>query len=204
VWIGLPEAEEARVARFIPHRPDPAAPSAFTRAIRADRASLPALALLNQGRFNPGSRAGRAAEVGAAGGLATARGLADLYRPLATGGAPLVDPDTLARMGEVATASPRDATLLLGTRFSLGFMKSIDNRRSDGDRDSVLVSSAAFGHVGAGGSVGFADPGCRMSFGYVMNRLGPGVLLNERGQSLVDAAYRALGYRSDASGVWAR
>jgi hypothetical protein len=28
--------------------------------------------------------------------------------------------------------------------------------------------------------------------------------MNDRGQSLVDAAYRALGYRSDASGVWAR
>ena len=132
VWIGLPESEEGRVARFIPHRPDPAAPSAFTRAIRADRQSLPALALLNQGRFNPGSRAGRASEVGAAGGLATARGLADLYRPLATGGAPLVDADTLARMGEVSSAGVRDATLGLATRFSLGFMKSIDNRRSDG------------------------------------------------------------------------
>ena len=46
--------------------------------------------------------------------------------------------------------------------------------------------------------------GCRMSFGYVMNRLGPGVLLNERGQGLVDATYRALGYRSDAPGVWVR
>ena len=43
-----------------------------------------------------------------------------------------------------------------------------------------------------------------MSFGYVMNRLGPGVLLNERGQGLVDATYRALGYRSDAPGVWVR
>jgi len=29
-------------------------------------------------------------------------------------------------------------------------------------------------------------------------------LLNERGQSLVDAAYRCLGYRSNQSGVWAR
>ena len=35
-----------------------------------------------------------------------------------------------------------------------------------------------------------------------MNRQGPGVLLNERGQSLVDAAYRALGYRADRHGHW--
>jgi CubicO group peptidase (beta-lactamase class C family) len=66
------------------------------------------------------------------------------------------------------------------------------------------LSSAAFGHVGAGGSIGFADPEAKMAFGYVMNRQGEGILLNERGQSLVDAAYRCLGYRTSAPGVWAR
>ncbi len=84
-------------------------------------------------------------------------------------------------------------------------MKSMDNRRrAKGDRDSVLLSSAAFGHVGAGGSIGFADPREAMSFGYSMNRMGNGLMLNERGQSLVDAAYRAIGYTTNESGVWAR
>ena len=55
---------------------------------------------------------------------------------------------------------------------------------------------------GAGGSIGFADPRAGMSFGYAMNRMGPGILMNERGQSLIDAAYRCLGYSSNASGVW--
>ena len=41
-----------------------------------------------------------------------------------------------------------------------------------------------------------------MSFGYTMNQMGLGLLLNDRGQSLVDAAYKALGYRSNAGGVW--
>jgi hypothetical protein len=41
-----------------------------------------------------------------------------------------------------------------------------------------------------------------MSFGYTMNRMGFGILMNDRGQRLIDAAYRALGYRSKASGVW--
>ncbi len=41
-----------------------------------------------------------------------------------------------------------------------------------------------------------------MSFGYTMNRIGFGILMNDRGQSLIEAAYRALVYRSDASGVW--
>ena len=56
--------------------------------------------------------------------------------------------------------------------------------------------------IGAGGSVGFADPECRLSFGYTMNRMGLGLLMNERGQALIDAACRAPGYRSDASGAW--
>ena len=53
-----------------------------------------------------------------------------------------------------------------------------------------------------GGSLGFADPAARMSFGYVMSKQGRGVLLNERGQRLVDAVYRSLGCHSDRAGVW--
>jgi len=60
------------------------------------------------------------------------------------------------------------------------------------------------GHVGAGGSIGFADPIEGLSFGYSMNQMGASILLNPRGQSLIDATYRTLGYRSDASGVWVR
>lgn len=205
VWIGLPESEEGRVSNMIPFAPDPSSPSAFTQAIRADRRGLQSLALLNQGGFNPNRREGRAAEIGGAGGVASARGMARLYRPFATGGGGLVDPDTLARMGEVAVATGSDAVLLLPTRFGLGFMKSMDNRRrASGDRYSAIMGREAFGHVGAGGSIGFADPACGMSFGYAMNRHGEGILLNDRGQSLVDATYRCLGYRSDASGAWAR
>ena len=105
----------------------------------------------------------------------------------------------------MSVATGVDATLLLATRFGLGFMKSMDNRRRPrGEQDSAVLSSSAFGHVGAGGSIGFADPACGLSFGYAMNAMGSGILLNERGQSLVDATYRALGYTSDASGVWIR
>ena len=68
----------------------------------------------------------------------------------------------------------------------------------------MIMSAPAFGHVGAGGSVGFADPEAGMSFGYAMNRMGKGILMNERGQSLVDAAYRSLGYTSNESGAWAK
>ncbi|MEZ5232111.1 MAG: serine hydrolase domain-containing protein [Acidimicrobiales bacterium] len=203
-WLGVPESEEHRVAKVIPFLPDPGSPSAFTAAIRADRAGIPALALLNQGGMNPNSRESHAAEIGGGGGVSSGRGLAQLYRRFGTGEA--VGAATLARMGRVHAATERDATLGVATRFALGFMCSMDNRRRpDGfDRDSCLLSDTAFGHVGAGGSIGFCDPAEQLSMGYVMNRMGEGMLLNERGQGLVDAVYRSLGYRSNDSGAWRR
>ena len=126
-------------------------------------------------------------------------------------GGKLVDAKTLARMGEVSMATHDDATLRIPTRFALGFMKSMDNRRRSvgakvfgEDCDSVIMSSAAFGHVGAGGSLGFADPVAGLSFGYTMNQMGPGLLMNGRGQSLVDAAYRSLGYTNKDAGTWVK
>lgn len=202
--LGAAESVQPRISRVIPFVPDPASPSAMTLQVRADRSSIPALALLNQGGMNPNSRDCHAAEIGGGGGVSSARGLADLYRGFATGEA--VGADTLAAMGRVGAATERDATLGVSTRFGLGFMASIDNRRRpDGwDRDSALLSDTAFGHVGAGGSIGFCDPAERLSVGYAMNRMGEGILLNERGQGLVDAVYRSLGYRSNESGAWRR
>ena len=82
-------------------------------------------------------------------------------------------------------------------------MKAIDNRRLPlGQQDSALLAEESFGHAGYGGSIGFADPRARMSFGYMMNKMGPGTLLGPRGQSLVDAVYLSLGYTSSASGSW--
>lgn len=203
-WIGLPEEHEKRVAPVVNYVRGAQEPlSDFENAIVNDGQSLQAKALVNSGGFDPNSRQCHAAEIGGGGGIANARALAKLYEPLALGGGELVDATTLARMGEVSSATKEDATLLVPTRFALGFMKSIDNRRRPfGDRDSAVFSAASFGHVGAGGSVGFADPAEGLSFGYAMNQMGRGILLNERGQALVDAVYRTLGYSSNAAGVW--
>ena len=212
-WIGLPEAVEPRVTPMImPEPPGPGEPvSPFFQQAATDQTSIPALLFGNAGGyFNPGecdSRAGHAAEIPAANGITNARGLAGMYAPLACGGrlrgVELVNQDTLMRMIRVASATGQDATLLIPTRFSLGFMKAIDNRRLPlGQQDSALLAEESFGHAGYGGSIGFADPRARMSFGYMMNKMGPGTLLGPRGQSLVDAVYLSLGYTSSASGSW--
>jgi CubicO group peptidase (beta-lactamase class C family) len=60
------------------------------------------------------------------------------------------------------------------------------------------------GHAGAGGGLGFADPDLGISFGYAMNKMGPGILLNERSQNLVNATYKSMGYRFSNSGNWVK
>jgi len=215
-WIGLPEAIEPRVAPMIPHVTKAAeAKTPFLVDLGTRPDSIASLFFFNVGAFfftkGANTRDGHAAEIGAANGITNARGLAGMYAPLANGGGTLVDGNTLARMGEISMATHDDATLRIPTRFALGFMKSMDNRkRSVGaklfgpDVDSVIMGSAAFGHVGAGGSLGFADPVAGLSFGYTMNRMGPGLLMNERGQALVDAAYLSLGYKNKDGGVWVK
>ena len=43
-----------------------------------------------------------------------------------------------------------------------------------------------------GSSATFADPDCKLAFGYLVNKLGGEYLINERGQSLIDEAYKSL------------
>ena len=209
-WIGTPASEHHRIAPNRPApMPDPSAPvSAFYTAAMTDPTSLPALMMLNNGGFvaDPNHPEYWEAEIPAANGVSNGRGLAGMYNPLSLGGATdsvkLVGPDSIARMVAVASAVELDANLLLATRFSLGFMKSIVHRAAVDVEDVAVMSDAAFGHAGMGGALGFADPSTRMSFGYAMNQQGSNLLLNDRGQSLVDAVYRALGFRSRAAGVW--
>jgi CubicO group peptidase (beta-lactamase class C family) len=192
--LGLPGRDEPRVAATI--KADPTPPGEplwrFLQAAKAGPESIQGTMMRNAGR-SPGdtdTREAHAAVLPSSGGITNARGLAGLYAACVR----LLDRSTLRRAAAVQSASAIDGTLLVGMRFGLGFMLSSDNRRAaPGARDSLLLSPTAFGHAGMGGSLGFADPAHRLSFGYTMNKLGRGVLLNARGQSLVDAVYRCLG-----------
>ncbi|MEZ5225196.1 MAG: serine hydrolase domain-containing protein [Acidimicrobiales bacterium] len=193
------------MAKVSAWRPEPGWSSSFTEALVADREGLQAKALLNGGGFSANDPAVWEAEIGAANGTASARGLATFYRPLAANDSSLLSPESIERLARPTTISEIDRTLLVRTRFGEGFMLSMDNRdQPAGQRDSAVIGAGAFGHVGAGGSIGFADPSAGLSFAYVMNQQGPGILLNERGQSLVDATYRSLGFTPGADGSWTR
>lgn len=195
-WIGLPEDQEPRVAPIVPVAPATQARNDFERAVLTQPDSMAALYLRNSGGWRPlgfNTRAGHAAEMGASGGITDARSLARLYGTLATGGQrdgyTLLKPDTIQRAAEVSSATHLDATLLTPTRFGAGFMRATDHRARG--LDSAAFGRHAFGHVGAGGSLAFADPTRRLGFAYVMNRQGPGTLLNERAHALVAACEAA-------------
>ena len=68
----------------------------------------------------------------------------------------------------------------------------------------VRNRAIAEGHAEWIDRLAFADPDCRLAFGYTMNQMGQGLLLNPRGQAVVDAAYTALGYRTNEPGYWTR
>lgn len=127
-------------------------------------------------------------EVPAAGGVGTARAIAKAYSVLATGGRELnLAQETLLQLMEPAVAPRRgfrDATLKVDVRFSLGFMKPA--------LKNPFAPPTAFGHPGAGGSFGLADPENKLGYAYVPNRMG-GYLIDPRDQALRKAMYTSIG-----------
>jgi CubicO group peptidase (beta-lactamase class C family) len=208
VWIGLPESEEERVAPIM--LSDFSASAVYAKML-AEPSWVGTKMFTNVGEAftaeNIDSRAYHAAEAPATGGLASAQGLARLYAPLSLNGSidgvRVVRPSALPGMRSIRSASSCDLMLRLATTFTLGFSKSWGVRQ-DGAGNYAIIGEDAFGTPGMGGSMGFADGNARMSFGYVMNQCGSGIALNERGQSLIDAAYRAVGFTSHEPGFWVR
>lgn len=215
-WIGLPEHEEGRVADLIPEIPAPGDPviDVHTNFV-ANPNSSSAITFTNfggygaavldesSGKYLVNTRALHQAEIGGAGGIGSARGIARIFNALR--GGKLISRDHVVRMSQSSMISTLDPILLMPTHFALGFMKSMDNRRRPlGHLESFIIGETAFGHVGAGGSFALYDRAEELAIGYVINRMHSGILLDERGQALVDEAYKILGYRTNAPGVWVK
>jgi CubicO group peptidase (beta-lactamase class C family) len=170
----------------------------FAELARAmqDPVTLQYSALLNppQARDAVNTREWRAAEIPAVNGHGTARAIARIYGALARGGEidgiRLLNPKTIELAITEEVAGP-DRVFCGGvsTRYGWGFRLS-----QNSDRYSRLSpNDRAFGHTGAGGSLGMADPDAGIGFGFTMNLMQAGlVTAGSTATTMIDAFYAAL------------
>ncbi|MFF9781559.1 CubicO group peptidase, beta-lactamase class C family [Streptomyces sp. SceaMP-e96] len=196
LWIGLPAEAQSRVGRLAAVEP-PAPPAASGLRVRPKQSVADAYA-------DPGSLTSRAfaaispapdenapeyraAELPASAGVATARSLARCYAALigpVDGRARLFAPATLT-LARTEESAGLDRTLLVATRFGLGFMLH--------GPSSPLLAPGAFGHPGRGGALACADPESGLAFGYVTNGMQRNVMADARPQALLRAVSHVAG-----------
>lgn len=189
-FVGLAADLEPRVSRLIPppEPEDERTRAAFLKFTGPDT-------LLGKALHGPSNlfhydemwntRALHAAEMPSSNGIGTARGLAKLYAATigSIDGIRLLKPETLANAIRPRSSGP-DAILHLPSSFGLGFAL--------GDFLSLRAGKHAFGHPGAGGSLGMADADAGLAIAYIMNRMALGMTGDPRAGRLVKAAYDAI------------
>ncbi|CAF3602088.1 unnamed protein product [Rotaria socialis] len=163
-YIGLPPEEEHRV-------------SPLYLQTNESQSSLDTYIAFN----NPSAHQ---AEIPAANGITNARSVAKLYASLMSD----VDDFKYKRLLNeqilkiaIKSNTPEneiDLTSQLPTQFGMGFLLM--------DQNFPPLAPGIFGHIGAGGSVGFAAPAKNFSFAYVMNRIETDI------QSGIDARYKSM------------
>jgi CubicO group peptidase (beta-lactamase class C family) len=129
----------------------------------------------------------RQAEIPSTNMHASARGVSAMYTVLAYGGTHNgvnLLPSSVLAEATTEVSHGLDVVLQRVSRFAHGFQIPIPER-------GFGPHSEAFGHYGAGGSVGFCDPVSRVGFGYVMNQMGPR-WQNPRNRALIDSLYSCL------------
>lgn len=185
VHLGLPDNEHHRVAEFewpAGGITQPTDTSGF------DETQLLAFNTYN----NPIGTSGggtvntpewRRAEIPSTNTHATARGIERVYRELADRGGKLLSEGGMRGI-VTETSNGHDVVLDRNSRFGNGVQIPIPER-------GFGPSPDAFGHYGAGGSVGFCDPSAGVSFGYVMNQMGPR-WQNPRNRALIEALYSCV------------
>jgi CubicO group peptidase (beta-lactamase class C family) len=194
--IGCGSALDARIAELLPSPPPPPGQVDLLAEMMADKESMSAKAFSNPpvlGRTTVNSRAWRAAEICSANGHTNARSLARFYAALGawTRGETFAGVRLMTQQGmeqaRTEQSAGMDQVLRLENRIALGFMLPSPMRH-------FSENPRAFGHAGAGGSLGFTDPEHRLSFGYAMNQMqsgGPGG--DGRWWGLIQGMYEAIG-----------
>jgi CubicO group peptidase (beta-lactamase class C family) len=190
--IGLDAKHDARVAAIIGEpAPAPGQPD-FLAEIMKNPESMTARVIANPANIMlpeiANSRRWRGAQIPAANGHTTARALARLYGAMARGGEVdgirVLSPAAIERCYTEQASGP-DAVLMIPTRWSLGFGLSQPPA-------ALGPNPRSFGHSGAGGSLGYADPDAKIGFGYIMNQRQNSFWVDPRAQRLIDAIYASL------------
>lgn len=192
--IGLPEPLEPRVARLYPPVADPQLQELIDAAMSDPATSMGRVMSGPSGLFRYddmwNTRALHATEMPSSNGIGDARSLARLYAACIgevetpAGGFRALADATVDR-ATVTRSAGTDLVLGIPSAFGLGFTGP-----------AMLppgVGPGAFGHAGAGGSLAFADRAAGLAFGYVMNQMQLGMTGDARTETLVAAAYAALG-----------
>jgi CubicO group peptidase (beta-lactamase class C family) len=195
-FIGFGPELDDRCAEVLP---PPASPEGeeLRRQLSVNPESLNGLPLMRLNAYrNPPDLSGsgvintrqwRAAEVPSTNSHGNARAVARLFSALAgdgrLDGVHVLGPEMVARAAEEQVYGD-DIVLGRPTRFGLGFQLTMAER-------PLGPNPRAFGHFGAGGSLGFADPDARLAFAYAMNQ-GRSGWQHKHVRRLVDLVYAAL------------
>lgn len=194
-WIGLPESEWPRVARLYPGkagRDDLAdafykqltTSGTFTRRAFSSPRGLHAIHEMNE-------TAAWSAGLPALGGVGTASALAKFYQALIGAIESPLSPRLRAAL-EQPVISGFDRVLLRPTVFTCGAQMDPLDEHGRKIRRIYGPSKLAFGHPGAGGSHGMADPASGVSFAYVMNQMNLSVMPGEKCADMVDALFSEM------------
>lgn len=201
VWLGLPEAEEPRRAPHF-HATPPAGVEAILATLTAlglDAGTRLARTLLSTVESTNAalqlmntSRAFRAAELPAGNAIGNARALARYYASLIgeVDGVRLLSPGAMERARQPQPGSERPPAEFArmarpGAQvFGLGYELASPMRPMLGPR--------CFGHSGAGGRLGFADPERGVAVGYACNTMLPDMAGPDPRWSGWTAALRAV------------
>ena len=130
---------------------------------------------------------------GAAGGMASARGLAALYNAFTQGGEKLgITREVMAALTQ-GHPSPKkgikDQVLTADMYYSYGFEKPFEDWE-------YARSKSAFGSFAVGGSLAFCDPEDGVAYAWITNKLGTGKWDDPREKIVRDAFYTCLENRS--------